>query len=310
MDANVEEVLVTSEQMLRRGLKLVGVPAEVQDRRTKKTNVRIFGSHFGPHPNHCASTWKQLLTTDIPDAKVLPSQVDLKAFFVALNHARVYLTDDQRNPQFDNMDFQKMASDTWWWVQRIAALRRQVIVFPTEDSWGDTVMILSIDGTHMMIHEPRHEECRVDTTHFSHKHGTAGFNVQIALKTYEPECVHVFVAKGGQNDMGNLNASGVLDLIPEGKRIVCDGGYEVKDDRLHMLSGYNQFDDDAVKEFKARVKSRHEAFNAKLKVYKVLNKTFRHGVEKFEVYIYMVAVLVQFAITDPDPESVDVLFDV
>jgi len=216
---------------------------------------------------------------------------------------------DQRNPTFDNMDFQKMASDTWWWVQRIAALRHQVIVFPTEEAWGGTALILSIDGTHMSINEPRHPDYWVDTSYFSHKHGTAGFNVQVVLKIYEPECVNTFISKGGQNDMGNLNASGVLDMIPNGKRIVCDGGYEVKEDKLDKLSGYNQFDDDAVKEFKARVKSRHEAFNSKLKVHEVLNKTFRHGAEKFGTYIYMVAVLVQIAITDPNPDSVDLLFD-
>jgi len=110
--------------------------------------------------------------------------------------------------------------------------------------------------------------------------------------------------------MGNLNASGVLDTIPNGKRIVCDGGYEVKEDKLDKLSGYNQFDDEAVKEFKARVKSRHEAFKSKLKVYEVLNKTFCLGAEKFGTYIYMAAVLVQIAITDPNPDSVGLLFDV
>lgn len=306
----LQELFVSPSQMLRRGLKLIGVLAEVQDRRCRATNIRIFKSHFGPHPSQCSTIWKRLLTTDIADAKVEPEEVDLKAFFMALNHVRVYLTDDQRNPTFDNMDFQKMADDTWMWVSKIAALRNEVIKMPPEDSWGDTVCILSIDGTHMMINEPRHPEYRVDPTYYSFKHGTAGFNVQVVLKIREPECVNIHVAKGGQNDMGNLHSSKLLERIPDGKRIIVDGGYEVREESLDKLSGYNQFDSDLVKAFKARVKSRHETYNSKLKVYEVLNKTFRHGIEKFPTYIHCVTVLVQFAITDPDPTSVDVLFDV
>jgi len=193
-DAHVEQLFLTGNQMLRRGLRLVGVPTDVQERRGTNANVRVFKSHFGPHPNHCATVWKQLLTTDVAEAKVLPEQVDLKAFFMALHHVRVYLTDDQRNPTFNNMDFQKMASDTWWWVQRIAALHHQVIVFPTEAAWGGTAIILSIDGTHMSINEPCHPDYRVDTSYFSHKHRTAGFNVQVVLKIYEPDIIGPFLS--------------------------------------------------------------------------------------------------------------------
>jgi hypothetical protein len=55
--------------------------------------------------------------------------------------------------------------------------------------------------------------------------------------------------------------------IPDGKRVIADGGYPGDIDKL---STYNQFDSERLKKFKARVKSRHETVNARLKIYEVL----------------------------------------
>lgn len=308
----IEEVLLTPGEMLYRGLKLYGVPKEVQARRRKgKKNLEIFMAVYGAHPNHCAKIWEDIFRTDVPTAKVSPKEADLVGFFLALNHARMYLTDEQRNPIFGSMDFKEMRSTTFWWVCRIAALKEQVIVWPSDEEWGDTTIIVSVDGTHMRCNEVRHPTLKRDPTWYSFKHKTAGHNLQITLDIRRPRCVDLFVGRAGQNDMGNWNNSGVEDKIPEGKRAIVDGGYEVtNEERLKVLSGYNQWDDEKTMNFKKRVKSRHETYNAKLKVYDVMTKVFRHHVNRFPIYVDMVCVLVQYAITDTDPESVDILFDV
>jgi hypothetical protein len=59
----MEEYLISPEQMLRRGLRAVGCGSEVQARCYKKTNVKNFKAHYGPHPNHCATIWKDILVT-------------------------------------------------------------------------------------------------------------------------------------------------------------------------------------------------------------------------------------------------------
>jgi hypothetical protein len=118
----------------------------------------------------------------------------------------------------------------------------------------------------------------------------------------------VTVSKGSVNDKGNVNKSGLLDKIPAGKRLIVDGGYTGDMDKC---TGYNQFDSDDLKKFKARVKSRHETFNHRLKIFNILSERFFHGVDKFPVSIEAVAVLVQYTIEDTtNPESGAPLADV
>jgi hypothetical protein len=86
----MEEYLISPEQMLRRGLRAVGCGFEVQARCYKKTNVKNFKAHYGPHPNHCATIWKDILVTlysffDSPD------EVNLRGFFLGLHFLCNYL---------------------------------------------------------------------------------------------------------------------------------------------------------------------------------------------------------------------------
>jgi len=119
--------------------------------------------------------------------------------------------------------------------------------------------------------------------------------------------LHVHFEDAGQNDPGNLNASGVLDLIPAGKRLIVDGGYANSD----KCSGYNQFDAPQVKWLKKRQKSKQETYNSRMSNYKCMKGSFRHtGKEKFGMCLHAVVVLLQYAITDTDPESAEPLFDI
>lgn len=311
---NIDQWLLSSARMLYMGLKFVNVPKDVQNRRRQPLNVRIFRSHYGLHPNHAASMWKDLLTSNNPDIKVQAGKdSDLKSFFMALHHLRLYLTDDVNNVVFGSMDFDKMRQQTYWFIQRIAALRAEKIVFPTE--WKD-VLTFSIDGTATTSRETRHEVFRVDPSIFSYKHQSAGHNIQVALSIWEPKIVDVFVSKGGVNDMGNLHASQLLQKLPVGKRAIVDAGYGDADSDSRKggfkskLSGYNQFDDKELKRFKERVKARHERINKFMKVYDCLSDKFRHNTDKFETYVFAVSVCVQYQITDTNPESVDILYDV
>ena len=55
--------------------------------------------------------------------------------------------------------------------------------------------------------------------------------------------------------------NGLLSIIPPGKKIVADEGYRGEPD---VVATRNSFDLPALKEFKERVKARHESFNARL----------------------------------------------
>ena len=105
----------------------------------------------------------------------------------------------------------------------------------------------------------------------------------------------------------NFIKSGILNKMPEGTRAVVDGGYPGDNDKL---SGYNQFDTDAVKLFKARTKSRQETWNMRMKIYKIMKDTFDYDKEKFPDCCNAVCVLVQYSIEDTRPDSGNPLFDV
>ena len=107
--------------------------------------------------------------------------------------------------------------------------------------------------------------------------------------------------------MGNVNESDLINKIPDGKRVVVDGGYT---GNLDKFSGYNQFDSEAVQAFKKRVKSRHETINKRMNDYKALEQTWRHDTDKFPMAVRAVGVLIQYGLEDENPESGNPLFDV
>ena len=289
---------MTPSQMLRRGLKAVRVDSATQKTRNLTYNTGSFKSFFGVHQNHASSVWTDLLL-------IVPvQQLDLKGFFMALNFLRNNDSESTRASLFDENDRMTTRNRVWFWVNQIASLKPNKIVWP--DDW-DTTFIISLDGTHFKIQEPTHGTLRLDPSWYSHKHGSAGHNVQIVLAIFENKCVDITISPAGTNDKGNVIKSGILDMMPEGTRAVVDGGYPGD---LDKFSGYNQFDSDDMKEFKARVKSRHETFNARLKIFNILATAFEYKKEKFPACCTAVCVLVQYSIEDTNPESANPLFDV
>jgi hypothetical protein len=290
---------VSSASMLRRGLKVVGVDAATQNRRIYSSNVRVFKGFFGIHPNHAETIWKDVIANE----QLEGSDIDLRAFFMALNFLRVTATEDIRATLF-GVDKKKARKQTWNWIGWIANLKQHKIKFPS-GGW-DTTFVCSVDGSHITMNEPRHAELKKDPKWYSHKHGCAGHNVQIVLSLWDQQCYDFTISRGGTNDKGNVNKSGLLDKIPDGKQIIVDGGYPGD---IEKLSGYNQFDSKELKAFKARAKSRHETFNSRMKIFHVLKHKFEHDKGTFPICMTAVAVLVQYMIEDTKPESATPLFD-
>ena len=298
----LEQLRVEPWQMLRRGLKLVGIDSSVQRRRGQQMNVDFFKSFFGPHPNQCASVWNDLV---IVRQIVPPEKADLVGFFMACHFLRCYPKSEKvRSALFGNMELKRARALSWYWVEKISLLYSYKIVWPAH---FPTVFCASVDGTHKKSNETRHPTLKKDPKLFSFKHHCAGFNVQIVLHLFESKIMDVFVSRGGENDMGNVNNSNLLNKIPPGKRCIVDGGY---DGHYDKLSGYNQFDSEQLVWFKKRAKARHETVNKRLSDYKVLLEKFTHAREKFPMCMFAVAVLVQYGLEDTNPESALPLFEI
>ena len=52
--------LIRPSFILKEGLKYVNVSEEMQSRRSKATNVRVFKCSYGKHPVHLARVWRDL----------------------------------------------------------------------------------------------------------------------------------------------------------------------------------------------------------------------------------------------------------
>ena len=202
---------------------------------------------------------------------------------------------------FGNIELKKARELTWFYVEKINQLYWYKIFWPDH---FPSIFCCSVDGSHKKSNEKRHETYRKDPKIFSIKHHCAGFNIQVVLHCFEDKILDIYVERGGQNDMGNVNDSDLYNKIPEGKRCVVDGGYPNNE----KFSGYNQFDTQEVKDLKKRIKARHETINKRMNDYKALENKWHHDRAKFPQCARAVGVLIQYGIEDTNPESGNPLF--
>jgi DDE superfamily endonuclease len=150
---------------------------------------------------------------------------------------------------------------------------------------------MSVDGTHCPIFEPNHPTLSVDPRYYSHKFNRAGLSYEIALSLVEDRIVWVSGPyPAGTNDI-TIFRRGLLHHIPNGKRVIADRGYMGEPD---YVSTPNNYDDEIVKGFKSRARSRQESINAKIKVFRCLTQCFRHSIEFHGSAFDAICVIVQY----------------
>ncbi|CAB9527368.1 unknown protein [Seminavis robusta] len=198
-----------------------------------------------------------------------------------------YPTEEQAEGKFGCSD-RTWRNWVWEIVEKIALLKPEIIVWPTkwnnpdnpEDPDSETIFIITVDGTHCRIEEPTHEAFSENTKYYSHKFKSAAYDYEVALSVFEDRCVWVagpypagtpditiFRHKLKAKILESRAASGVMH------RAIGDKGYRGERGVLSIVSSA---DTDAVRKFKARVLSRQEVFNSRLKCFDVLEDCFRH----------------------------------
>ena len=188
----------------------------------------------------------------------------------------------------------------------MAALRYVKIIFPAANEW-DTIFIISVDGTHYQINEPRDPNVRKNPKWYSHKFHLAGLNYEIAISLWDSKIVHASCWDPASTHDKTVFRRDLLHKIPAGKRVIADKGY-IANDLSEILSIPNQFDSEQLKDFKARARARHETINDRLKKYNVMKHKFRHGVKKAQMCFDACLVNVQYAIEDTGKNG-EPLFD-
>jgi hypothetical protein len=185
------------------------------------------------------------------------------------------------------------------YVDAIAALKEEKIIW---DDGDDEIFLLSVDGVHFRINEPRTEP---SSKWCSHKHKSAGLNYELGISIYKSRLVWINGPfKAAVHDRTIFRTEGLADKMPVGTKAIADRGYTGEECK-EKLSIRNRRDSDALRQFKKRVRARHENFNARIKVFKILEERFRHGVKRHQAIVEAVCVLVQY-----DMENGHPLFDV
>ena len=190
---------------------------------------------------------------------------------------------------------------TWQWASKFAAMKGIKITWPADGDWR-TTLIVSLDGTHSNINEPRDPTMRKNPKWYSHKFNLPGLNYEVCLHLWENRCVWAKTQVAASvHDLTAFRGE-LKGMIPAGKRVICDSGYySFKDGEDEILSFPNSMDTEDVRNFKNAARARQENWNKRIKDYGCINERFRHGVVKHQICFDACAVLVQYAIEDTTP---------
>ena len=109
---------LTADQMLEKGLRLLGVTMEEQARRLQKTNMEDFEAHFGSNPTVISKIWSLLHTRN--NAPLTPGKHFALDYLIALHWLRVYPTEREQKISL------KIGEKTgrkwsWFYSQQIAS---------------------------------------------------------------------------------------------------------------------------------------------------------------------------------------------
>ena len=298
-------VILTPDEMLIGGLTLLGWQENRLEKRQIETNNDQYRGMYGLNPEVVADVCEDLQCTSIKDARIEKMNVDKLHW--ALHFMYRYPTETERESTW-NKCANTIRLACWYYIDKIRHLKHHKIVFPRFND--DDVWIMTVDGTHLVTLEPGDSDVPKDPAYFSFKHHAAGFNCEVGVHLFESKCIWLSGPHkaGTHNDAKMFREKGLMAKPQElSKKAVGDEGHR---GFPNEMSTANALDSDAVKEFKARARQRHEIHNSKLKVFGILSERFRCEnnpndsfavAEKLQMSFEAVNVLVQCKMEHGEP---------
>lgn len=287
---SLQEVVLTHQEVLQWGLKLVGFTDKQIQRVGEKKNLSRFRTHYQSHPAVYAVLLMRLQETTDEDARLVFGSnraQTLKYFFMAIHFLACYPTEEKAEAIFNICD---RSYRNWVWiiVEKIAMLKDEIIFWPEswnnpdnpQDSISQTIFIVTVDGTHCRILEPTCDDFSENTKYYSHKFKAAAYDYEIAISIFEDRVVWAAGPyPAGTNDITifrhKLKAKILESRAQSGvlHRAIGDKGYRGEREVLSVPSSH---DTEEVRDFKGRALSRQETFNARMKNFDCLDERFRH----------------------------------
>lgn len=294
----------TDKQLLRYGLELLGYSVERQRRVCRATNLHRFKSQYGSIPKVYNAMWVDLQTTEIEEARIDLSTDSLDMYLMAIYLLRKYPTEDDLEPLFD-ICAKTGRKWSWYFVRKFAALKDKKITWPEEwdpdhpDFEGTPIFLISVDGVHCRIHEPKHPTLSKNPAYYSHKFNEAGYTYELAVALWESRLVWIRGPfKASVHDVKIFKRKGLRNKLPPGKRGFADNGYRGV---RGQLSTPNRMDPEELRHVKGRGRARQETFNDRIKTFKCLRDTFRHSRRKHKAFFTAVCVICQYQMENGSP---------
>jgi DDE superfamily endonuclease len=132
---------------------------------------------------------------------------------------------------------------------------------------GVASWLLSVDGTHCRVREPRSQP---DKNWYSHKHQKPCVAYELGVHLTESKLVWINGPfKAGDSDLVIFRKpDGLKSKIPDNKLVIGDKGYCGEG----VVSTPNPRDNAEVNQCKRRARARHETFNGKIKNFSILSE--------------------------------------
>ena len=192
---------------------------------------RLFKKHYGASSVTLANQWHDLVSTDIPEARIQGNAASAKGFrmFLVAHHFLWGYPDNAEllATQFGINEKYAWGEHLWLWIKKIAALKSKKITWPKRFDEDDSkIFIISVDGTDCAIWELKHGQLLKDKKFFSKKKNRAGVKCLVAISAHGAQCIFIdgpFEA-GHYNDMQAFRKK-LKGKIRAGKKAVVDGGF-------------------------------------------------------------------------------------
>jgi hypothetical protein len=310
-------MFVSPKQILGYGLNILGAKSS---KWSESTKILVFHQHYGSSPLDLADIWYDLVVGDyVPDELKLSDKEKNEKGLKRYMMTHFWLWAYPKNAsmlatRFNCSECTCRGEPVWRWVKRIAAMKKKKIrwEYVTKEE-NLEIFAISDDGTDFKLQEWKHPTLPRDNTGCSHKMKHAAAKYEVVLAVHRAKVVHIAGPfKGGTHDLEMFRQGGLKEKLTLLNRTMggirqvalclADRGYNSKiEDEKYLFSLPNGFDSKELNNFKSRGRLRHETFNARLKNFRCLSDTFRHGFDKHKFVFEAVVVIVQYQMDNGSP---------
>lgn len=121
-------LIVSADEMLRKGLQMGGFDDYRQQRVRRVQNLERFKGLYGSTPKVYSQIFEDLQTTEIAEARVDPKTLCIDSYLMAIHFLKCYPTENRQSGLFKICE--KTARKwAWFYSERIRALKAEKVSF-------------------------------------------------------------------------------------------------------------------------------------------------------------------------------------